>query len=54
MVLISFKTIYISNKTDHFSYKGGCVVDGHTNINAFKRRAGWLGLQINDFGLLVI
>ena len=45
MVLISFKTIYISNKTDHFSYKGGCVVDGHTHISAFKRRAG-LGYKL--------
>ena len=31
---------YISNKTKHFSYKGGCGVHGHTHIEALKRRAG--------------
>ena len=34
------KQLYISNKTKHFSYKGGCGVLGHTCIEAFKRRAG--------------
>ena len=30
----------ISNKTKHFSYKGGCGVHGYSRIEAFKRRAG--------------
>ena len=34
------KQPYISNKTKRFSYKGGCVVRGHTRIELFKRRAG--------------
>ena len=36
-----FKQLYISNKTEHFSYKGGCDVCGHTHIEVFKRRAAW-------------
>ena len=34
------KQPYISNKTKHFSYKGGWGVLGRTRIEAFKRRAG--------------
>ena len=34
------KQLYSSNKTLHFSYKGGCGVREHTHIEAFKRRAG--------------
>ena len=34
------KQPYISNKTKHFSYKGGCGVRECTRIEAFKRRAG--------------
>ena len=34
------KQLYISNKTERFSYKGGCAVCGRTRIKAFKRRAG--------------
>ena len=47
------KTIEISNKTEHFNYKGECVVDGCTLIKAFKlyEKKSWLGLQINVFGL---
>ena len=33
------KQLYISNKTERFSYKGGYGVHGHTHIKAFKRRA---------------
>ena len=47
------KQPYISNKTKHFSYKGGCGVRGHIRIEAFKRRAG-LVLHIKGFELLVI
>ena len=34
------KQLYISNKMERFSYKGGCGVCGHTHIKVFKRRAG--------------
>ena len=34
------KQLYISNKTKHFSYKGGCGVRGRTYIEVLKRRAG--------------
>ena len=34
------KQPYISNKTKHFSYKGGCGVRGRSRIEAFERRAG--------------
>ena len=34
------KQLYISNKMERFSYKGGCDVHGRTCIEAFKRRAG--------------
>ena len=34
------KQLYISNKMEHFSCKGGCGVCGHTHIKVFKRRAG--------------
>ena len=27
------KQLYISNQTDHFTYKGGCDVHGRTRIN---------------------
>ena len=37
------KQLYKSNKTERFSYKGGCGICGHTCIKIFKR---WLGLQI--------
>ena len=33
------KQLYISNKTECFSYKGGCGMRGRTRIKAFKRRA---------------
>ena len=32
--------LYMSNKTDRFSYKGACGVHGLTRIEAIKRRAG--------------
>ena len=34
------KQPYISNKTKHFSYKGGRGMRGRTRIEVFKRRAG--------------
>ena len=34
------KQLYISNKTECFSYKGGCGVCGRTRIEAFKRKPG--------------
>ena len=34
------KQPYISNKTKHFSYKGGRGVCGCARIEAFQRRAG--------------
>ena len=34
------KQPYISNKTKHFSYKGGRGVHGRARIEAFQRRAG--------------
>ena len=35
-----FKWLYASNKTEHFSYKGGCGVHGCCmHIKTFKRRA---------------
>ena len=34
------KQPYISNKTKHFSYKGGRGVRGLARIEAFQRRAG--------------
>ena len=34
------KQLYMSNKTERFSYKGGCVVRGRTHIEVNKRRAG--------------
>ena len=34
------KQPYISNRTKHFSYKGGHGMRGRTRIEAFKRRAG--------------
>ena len=35
------KQYMVSNKTEHFSYKGGCGVPiaRHTCIEAFKRKA---------------
>ena len=33
------KYLYISHKMEHFSYKSGCSVRGHTHIKTFKRRA---------------
>ena len=35
-----YSQLYMSNKTEHFSYKGGCGVHGCTRIEAIKRRAG--------------
>ena len=34
------KQPYISNRTKHFSYKGGRGMHGCTRIKVFKRRAG--------------
>ena len=31
--------MYISNKTEHFSYNDGCGVHGCTRVKALKRRA---------------
>ena len=35
-----FKLLYTNNKTECFSYKGGCGVHGHMCIEVLKRRAG--------------
>ena len=35
-----YKQLYLINKTEHFSYKGGCGVHEVTSIEVFKRRAG--------------
>ena len=35
------KQLYITNKTEHLSYQGGCGVHGCMCIEAFKRRAGF-------------
>ena len=32
--------LYISNKTERFSYKDGCAMHGCMHIEMFKRRAG--------------
>ena len=37
---IHLKQLYLSNKTEHFSYKGGYGVREHMHIEVFKRRAG--------------
>ena len=34
------KQLYVSNKTEGFSYKGGCGVREHMCIEAFTRTAG--------------
>ena len=34
------KQLYISNKMECFSYKGGCSIHGHVHIEMFKTRAG--------------
>ena len=34
------KQLYMSRKTERFSYKDGCIVHGRTCIKAIKRRAG--------------
>ena len=36
----------MSNKTEHFSYKGVCGVCGHTRIEVIKIRAGFKLLVI--------
>ena len=38
------KQLYMSNKTERFSYTGGYGVHGHARIKGFKRRAS-LGLR---------
>ena len=40
-LLYLYSQPYISNKTKHFSCKGGCGVCGGTRIEAFKIRAGF-------------
>ena len=47
--------VYICNKTECFSYKGGCGVCRHfMHIEVLSRIKSWLGLQVNIFELLVI
>ena len=46
------KQLYIRNKTEYFTYKGGCVACGYKqHIEAFKTRAGlvykWLSVISN-------
>ena len=47
----SLKQLYISNKTECFSYKGRYGIHKCTRIELFK---SWLGLHINGFKFLVI
>ena len=35
------KQLYINNKTERFSHKGGCGVCGSTHIKAFKEEVAW-------------
>ena len=35
-----YSQLYMSNKTECFSYKGGCGMCGCTRIEVIKRRAG--------------
>ena len=35
------KHLYLSNKTVHFSYKGGCGVHGCTRIKEIKEEMAW-------------
>ena len=35
------KELYMSNKTEHFSYKGGCGIRGRTCIKAIKEKLVW-------------
>ena len=35
------KQLYMSNKTEHFSYKGGCCMCGCAHIKAFKEDLAW-------------
>ena len=35
------ETNLISNKMEHFSYRGGCGMHGHTHIKAFKEELAW-------------
>ena len=44
-----FKQLYLSNKKECFSYKGGCGVHGRMHIEAFKRRVG-LGYRLTASG----
>ena len=46
------KQLYISDKMKHLNYKGGC--DIIMCIEVLKRTAGWLGVQMYSFGLLVM
>ena len=48
------KQLYISNKTEHFSYKGGFGVHGCKRIEMVEIRAGLGYIYVNGFGLLVI
>ena len=34
------KQLYVGNKMERFSYKGGCSIRGHTHIEVFKSKAG--------------
>ena len=38
------KQLYVSNKMEQFSYKGGYGIHGLARIEAFKRRAGLHGI----------
>ena len=35
------RQLYLSNKTEHFSYKGGCGICEHMHINALKEELAW-------------
>ena len=44
-----YSELYINNRTEHFSYKGGCGMRGYVCVDAFERRAG-LGYRLTASG----
>ena len=45
----TFKQLYTSCKTKHFSYNGGYGVRGHEHMHIKVFEKSWLRLQINSF-----
>ena len=46
--------MYLSNKMECFSYKGGCGVCERICIEAFKRRAGLGCVRVNTVQYMVV